>query len=306
MKNIIKYSIITLINLVFCLVMTISATAQRGGGAHFSGGSSFGGRTTSTGSSARFGGGSFSGAARPSGTAVRGGFSPRVGTVQARAGAYRGNFNSPGLVGVRGYNRGGNGPGAYGHGGSYGHYGWGRHGGYFYYQGLYGSLYYPWLGYNCWYLPYGYDMFYWGDDPYYFSDGLYYQYQDSQYTVVEPPVGALVKKLPSDAKSIVINGAQYYEQNGVYYLPIKMDDGTVQYEIAGKDGELNTDTKGNTSVVPKIGDIVTQLPSDCRRVKLNGEVLYVSEDGIYYQEIKDSNNNKVYKIVGLESDNAGN
>ncbi len=143
-------------------------------------------------------------------------------------------------------------------------------------------------------------------DPYYFSDGYYYQYNNDEYTVVDPPVGALIKTLPSNAKSIVINGQQYYELNGVYYLAVKMGNGVVQYEIAGKDGELNTDANGATSVVPKIGDIVTKLPPDCRKVRLNGETVFVSEDGIYYQETRDGNNNKVYKIVGLESDGADN
>ena len=112
----------------------------------------------------------------------------------------------------------------------------------------------------------------------------------------------MIKDLPKDAKSIVINGQQYYEVNGVYYLPVKMQDGTVQYEIAGKDGELNTDADGANTVIPKIGDTVTKLPADCRKVKMNGETLYVSEDGIYYQETTDANNNKVYKIVGIETD----
>ena len=39
-------------------------------------------------------------------------------------------------------------------------------------------------------------------------------------------------------------------------------------------------------------------------VKLNGNSFYVSDDGIYYQEITDSNGNKAYKIVALEGDNS--
>jgi len=44
-----------------------------------------------------------------------------------------------------------------------------------------------------------------------YSDGLYYQQTNDQYTVVEPPVGAEIKSLPKDAQSIMINGEQYYE-----------------------------------------------------------------------------------------------
>jgi hypothetical protein len=88
----------------------------------------------------------------------------------------------------------------------------------------------------------------------------------------------------------------------VYYIAVTKDDGTVVYEIAGKDGQLNTTESGATTVAPKEGDIVTSLPADCRKVKLNGLTYFVSVDGIYYQETKDSNGNTVYKVVGLDAD----
>jgi hypothetical protein len=104
-------------------------------------------------------------------------------------------------------------------------------------------------------LPFGYYPFYWGDYQYYYSDGLYYQYNDNQYTVVEPPVGASVNSLPSKAQAITINGEQYYESNGVYYRAVTKDDGTVVYEVAGKDGELNTgDANGDAENMTTISD----------------------------------------------------
>ncbi len=106
----------------------------------------------------------------------------------------------------------------------------------------------------------------------------------------------------------MINGVQYYELNGVYYQPVTKDDGTVVYEIVGKDGELNTtgSTVQDTSSLrgPKMGDIVTQLPPDCKKIKVNGSKLWVSPDGVYYQEQVDANGNKTYKIVGLPTDEA--
>ena len=53
---------------------------------------------------------------------------------------------------------------------------------------------------------------------------------------------------------------------------------------------------------PQMGDIVTQLPPDCRKISVNGQKLYVSQDGVYYQELTDGNGNKTYKVVGLPSD----
>ncbi|MDB5088281.1 MAG: hypothetical protein JWR09_2275 [Mucilaginibacter sp.] len=181
---------------------------------------------------------------------------------------------------------------------------WGTHNYYHYNRGYYSSYYSPRLGFSIGILPYGYYPFYYGDFQYYYSDGLFYQYDNSQYTVVEPPVGAEVKELPEKAQSIVINGQQYYEMNGVYYQAVTKDDGTVVYQVAGKDGELNTNSnvQDDQSQGPQMGDIVGQLPADCRKIKVNGEKLYVSPDGVYYQELTDANGNKTYKIVGLPSE----
>ncbi len=292
-----------------------------GGGGHVSSGGGGGGRVSAGGSGFSGGGrvgvapsGGRPGMVRPSGgmrpsMAPRAGFSGQRGAVGYRGGVgYRGNVRAgaTGVTGTRPYIRGNNGAGIYGHGGGYGHYGWGNHNGWFFHSGYYGSLYYPWLGFGYWALPYGCYPFYWGSSQYYYGDGFYYQYDGGQYTVVEPPVGAEIKSLPDDAKPIMINGEQYYEEKGVYYQPVKKDDGTMVYQVAGKDGELNTGQTGVASVIPKVGDIVPQLPTDCRKVRLNGATYYISEDGIYYQETVDANGNKAYKIVALDSGDQNN
>lgn len=176
---------------------------------------------------------------------------------------------------------------------------------YHYNRGYYGTYYRPRLGFAIGVLPYGYYPFYWGDYEYFYSDGLFYQYDNDEYTVVEPPVGAEVTTLPSNAQSIVINGQQYYEVNGVYYRPVTKDDGTLVYEVAGKDGELNTDDDNggyNTPPAPQIGDVVQQLPQGSRRLNINGQVMFMSPDGIYYQAFVDQDGNTDYKIVGLPDD----
>lgn len=298
-----KYLTLTGLTAVLCLFLALPANAQHGGGgghfgggggAHFAAGGHFGG-------GGHFAGGHFGGDAHFGGDShfAAGGHSSARVSVNVRPGAgFRGA--EPHSVRIRG-----NGPGVYGHGGRYGHYVWGRHGNYFYNHGFYGSLYYPMLGLTFGYLPVGYYPFDWDDGQYYFSDGFYYQYDNDQYTVVEPPIGAAINTLPSNAKSTQINGQQYYELNGVYYQPVTQDNGSIQYQIAGKDGKLNTDATGAKTVVPKVGNMVTKLPPDCRKINLNGDTFFVSEDGIYYQQIKDSNNNTTYKIVGLEADGSG-
>jgi hypothetical protein len=175
---------------------------------------------------------------------------------------------------------------------------------YHYNHGYYGSYYAPRLGFSIGILPYGYYPFYFGDYQYFYSGGLFYQYDNDQYTVVEPPVGAEVKTLPSNAQSIVINGQQYYEADGVYYIPITKDDGTLSYQVAGKDGELTTAdaSVNNAPAAPQIGDIVGQLPANCRKISINGQRLYLSPDGIYYKAQVDTNGNTNYQIVGLPAD----
>jgi hypothetical protein len=214
-------------------------------------------------------------------------YRPAAGSTQ---GSYYGHNHSGGFSGgvsVR--------AGFTAHGNTYYHYN----------RGYYGSYYAPRLGFSVGILPYGYYPFYYGDYQYFYSGGLFYQFDNDQYTVVEPPVGAEVTTLPSNAQSIVINGQQYYEADGVYYAPITKDDGTLSYQVAGKDGELNTaddQSVDNTPAAPQIGDVVTQLPPNCRKISVNGTKLYLSPDGIYYQVQVDQNGTKTYKIVGLPED----
>jgi hypothetical protein len=207
-------------------------------------------------------------------------------------------------VGTRGYvGAGGRASVGVGGRGFYGPAYWRNSGYYHYHRGYYGTYYAPRLGFSIGFLPYGYYPFYFGDAEYFYSGGLFYQYDNNEYTVVEPPVGAEITSLPSNAQSIMINGEQYYEADGVYYEAVTKDDGSTTYQVAGKDGELNTNNQNaDGQQVPQVGDVVGSLPPDCRKISLNGEKYYVSPDGYYYQDAKDANNNKVYKIVGTPDD----
>lgn len=280
--------------------------------------------------------------------------SPRLG-MQGRGGSLQGNTRSfsrggsfngnrgysyNGRIGINGDHRGAGvarsgfyrGGHYYGGGYSrsfgYNYSPWRTHGGYFYNRGFYRSSYYPRLGVSLGILPYGYYPFLWGDNQFYYSGGYFYQYDNDQYTVVEPPIGAAVNSLPNNAQPININGQQYYELNGVYYLPITRDDGTVVYQVAGKDGQLDTgepnsnynnydnnnnnnsenmnDDNGPAVAGPQIGDMFYSLPPDSRKVKLGGVSYFVSPDDYYYQETRDTNNDKAYKVVGTPDNAPGN
>jgi len=342
MKALYKKLLYTASGALLCLFVTSTAEAQRttnnGGG----GGSSHPSASSSVSSARPSGGGGSVAVSRPSvsgssvsrpsggsprgtsvqpqrtntyvnrqGVAVRGnyGYAPRNGI------AVRGNYGYPQRTGVVSP-RIGSTPGtsafaanAYrtspriGYGSAAGSF-WGRHGYYHYNHGYYNTYYGVNLGFRCRILPYGYYPFFWGDYQYYFCNGLFYTYDNEEYTVVEPPIGAEVTTLPDKAQSIVINGQQYYEADGVYYQAVTKDDGTVVYMVAGKDGVLNTDNVQDDDQPqgPQMGDLVTQLPPDCRKIKVSGQKLWVSPDGVYYQEQVDEKGLKTYKVVGLPSD----
>jgi hypothetical protein len=148
---------------------------------------------------------------------------------------------------------------------------------------------------------------------------------------VVPPVGAAVPSLPSGAEPINIDGIVYYEYNGVYYQESQDENGRTVYIVAGKDGVLNTENGGanindqpmtdnddpimdnnstndnqpeNTTYEAnvKVGDVVDQLPEDCRKVTLNGKKLYVSPDNIFYEEFKDADGTG-YRVASVPGAN---
>lgn len=196
--------------------------------------------------------------------------------VGARATAYRGGAFS--------YNRGG------------------------FFRPGYGYYGYPHYGFYLGVLPFGYYPFYWGDDLYYYYGGVFYTpYDGGGYQVTVPPVGAAVPTLPQGAKSIMIDGQQYYEMNGVYYKAVINDQQKTVYVVAGRDGVLNTDgssaAPADQVATPQVGDIVNELPDGCHKVTLNGKKYYVSPNDIYYQAYTDEDGNVGYRIASVPDNN---
>jgi len=217
------------------------------------------------------------------------------------------------VYGGRSYYRG-----AYGYGGGYYHYGWGWG--------------YPQLGLYYGFLPFGYYPFYWDSYRYYYYGGVFYRPYNGGYQVTTPPLGAAVPSLPSNASSIAIDGVLYYEANGVYYQQSTDASGRTVYVVVGRDGVLNTDnaakaddqpesydnastdnpgTYNNTgqanqamkpAITLKVGDVLHQLPADCRRLTLNNKKYFVSPDNVFYEEVKDDNGTgyRVASVPGSE------
>jgi len=162
---------------------------------------------------------------------------------------------------------------------------------------------YPTIGFRFGLLPFGYYPFYWGADLYYYSGGAFYRpMDDGGYEVTTPPVGAAVPELPKGARSIVIDGQQYYEFNGVYYQPTVNDQNKTIYVVAGKDGVLNTNGDANNPPAPQVGDVVGQLPDGCKTVTLKNKKYYVAPDGVYYEDFTGNDKKQAYRIVSIPSD----
>lgn len=207
-----------------------------------------------------------------------------------------------------------------GYGGYYHYHAPARYyGGYHYYRpGYYYRpyrYYGPPIGFRLGVLPYGFITFNTGWGPYYYSDGFFYrpyantETQTEQYEVVDPPMGVVVPSLPSGAKAVVIDGNTYYEKNGTFYQEVQQDKVT-KYAVVGKNGELNTGGDDNNNDNGQYDNtapdesIMATLPDGSRGVEINGQQLYVSPDGMYYQEVTNADNSRGYKIVGKTS--AGN
>lgn len=276
MKKMIKYASALILAGALIVALSPDASAQRGG-FHGGGGGGFHG-----------GGGGFHGSSGV--TARSGNFGVRAGrsfSMNNRPNAYA--YGNRSAFGYR------TGVGYFG--------GYGYHGGAFYRPGF-GYYGYPHLGFYINTLPFGYYPFYWDSCLYYYYGGIFYTpYDNGGYQVTEPPVGAGIPSLPDGASAIRIDGVQYYEADGVYYKETKDDKGKTIYVVAGRDGVLNTGdnvTDPNADAAyPKVGDIVNQLPDDCRKITLNGKKYFVSPDGIYYEKVTDPDGNIAYRIASL-------
>ncbi|QEC67525.1 hypothetical protein FRZ67_09535 [Panacibacter ginsenosidivorans] len=178
-----------------------------------------------------------------------------------------------------------------------------------YYYRPYGSYWrpaFPPIGLRVNFLPYGYMPMYVGPSLFYYNNGAYYRrYNDNSYEVVDPPMGATLSSLPGGAKRVTVNGEEFYELNGTYYKETTNEKGKTVYVVTGKHGEINNSVTPDSSeqnFIPQQGDIIDQLPDNCKTITLNGTTYYVSPDDIYYQSI-DQDGTTRYEVVGKPDGN---
>lgn len=156
----------------------------------------------------------------------------------------------------------------------------------------------PPIGLHISFLPFGCMPMYVGPSMYYYGNGSYYRRTDDRnYEVVDPPMGATLSELPKGAKSSLVNGEQFYELNGTYYKKTTNEKGKTVYVVTGKNGTINNSPEAAPGTfVPQQGDIIDQLPENCRTVQISNTTYYVSPDEIYYQPV-DQDGVTRYQVV---------
>ena len=108
-------------------------------------------------------------------------------------------------------------------------------------------------------LPFGYDPFFIGNNPFYYYQGIYYRpYSSGGYEIVAPPLGATVKHLPAGAKATVINGQKYYELGGTFYQEEITGKDKLEYVVVGTNGVINTIDQNH--VQPEYIPVPNNLP----------------------------------------------
>ena len=79
-------------------------------------------------------------------------------------------------------------------------------------------------------LPPYYNTVYVGSTSYIYSDGIYLQPSGSSYTVVAPPIGAIVTYIPDGCTTITADNTLYYNCSGIYYRPL-FENGSTVYQV---------------------------------------------------------------------------
>jgi hypothetical protein len=75
-----------------------------------------------------------------------------------------------------------------------------------------------------------YDTVYVGSTSYMYSDGIYMQPSGGSYTIVAPPVGAVVTYLPDGCTMTQLNNIPIHNCSGIYYRPFFQNGSTV-YQV---------------------------------------------------------------------------
>ena len=113
-----------------------------------------------------------------------------------------------------------------------------------------------------------------GSQWYYYDDGCYYVPSNGGYSVVPPPIGAVVSYLPDGYETTMVGNDTFYYYGGAFYVP---------------------DGQGYQVVVAPPGAVVTQIPVGAVEQTVNGQDLLVFNN-TYFQPISQDGQD-AYEVV---------
>lgn len=146
----------------------------------------------------------------------------------------------------------------------------------YYYRSGYNRRIYVMAGPRYNYRPYNSISLYFGNYPYYYSSGLFYDYYGGYYQPIFPPFGIRISTLPFGYSRFYVGLNPYYYYSGIFYREYENN-----YEV----------------VDAPMGATVSSLPDGAKSVVINGEKFY-ELNGTYFKEDRNSKGKKVYVVVG--------
>ncbi|HEY4063500.1 MAG TPA: DUF6515 family protein [Puia sp.] len=109
---------------------------------------------------------------------------------------------------------------------------------------------------------------------YYYEDGVYYEPSNGGYSVVPPPVGAVVSFLPQGYETTMVGNDTYYYYGGAFYI---------------------NNGQGYQVVDAPPGAVIVQLPVGAQEQQINGDT-YLVYNNAYYQPISQDGED-AYEVV---------
>ena len=123
------------------------------------------------------------------------------------------------------------------------------------------------------------DAFYFslGGQGYYYDDGAYYQPSNGGYSVVPPPIGAVVSSLPDGYETTMVGNDTYYYYGGAFYI----DNG-----------------QGYQVVAAPPGAVVTEIPVGAVQQQDDQGQTYLVYNNVYYQPISQDGQD-AYEVIQM-------
>jgi len=132
------------------------------------------------------------------------------------------------------------------------------------------------LGFFLTSLAANFTRFYIANQWYYYNDGCYYMPYNGGYTVVAPPINAVISSLPDGYETTLVGDTYYYYYAGTFYI---------------------NNGQGYQVVAAPAGAVISQLPDGATEQNINGDMLLLYNN-TYYEPISEDGQD-AYQVVPM-------